>query len=136
MSPTGSGSKQNIFYILLRDWGQDVACIAMWRLSRVASWYLMNRGFSIGIGDVTPSSDLLRKKQDLVEYGYDMCSKYIRQLGEGALQSQAGHSEEETLEALILKELSAIREKAGRTTASGSQFFCFSEKSMKSISED
>ena len=91
----------------------------MWRLSRVASWYLMNRGFSIGIGDVTPSSDLLRKKQDLVEYGYDMCSKYIRQLGEGALQSQAGHSEEETLEALILKELSAIREKAGRTTASG-----------------
>ena len=44
----GSGSKTNIFYILLRDYGQDVSCTAMWRLARIASWYLMNRGFSIG----------------------------------------------------------------------------------------
>ena len=140
-STMGSGSKNNIFYILLRDWGQDVACVAMWRLSRVASWYLMNRGFSIGkyrsltvfwlhdtaimilpcfvfpgIGDVTPSSDLMRKKRDLVQYGYDKCSEYIKQLEEGALQSQPGLSMEESLEALILKELSAIREKAGKAS--------------------
>ena len=25
------------------DFLQDTACVAMWRLSRVASWYLMNR---------------------------------------------------------------------------------------------
>ena len=39
----GSGGKNNIFYILLRDFGQDIACVAMWRLARVTSWYLMNR---------------------------------------------------------------------------------------------
>ena len=50
-STLGSGSKNNIFYILLRDFGQDVSCTAMWRLSRIASWYLMNRGFSIGKGN-------------------------------------------------------------------------------------
>ena len=112
-STLGSGSKNNIFYILLRDFGQDVSCTAMWRISRIASWYLMNRGFSIGIGDVTPNKDLLNKKEDLVRYGYEKCDTYIKQLEEGGLQSQAGHSEDETLEALILKELSAIREKAG-----------------------
>ena len=50
----GSGSKINIFYVLLRDYGEDCAIQAMWKLCRVASYYMMNRGFSIGIGDVTP----------------------------------------------------------------------------------
>ena len=58
----------------------------------------------------------MRKKRDLVQYGYDKCSEYIKQLEEGALQSQPGLSMEESLEALILKELSAIREKAGKAS--------------------
>ncbi len=62
--------------------------MAMWRLSRVASWYLMNRGFSIGIGDVTPSQDLIGKKLELVQSGYDQCSAYIKQLKEGMLERQ------------------------------------------------
>ena len=115
-STLGSGSKSNIFYVLLKDFGQDTAATAMWRLARVASWFLMNRGFSIGIGDVTPSADLIATKQSLVQHGYDTCDGHIAQLAEGTLQSQAGHSEEDTLEALILKELSAIREKAGKAS--------------------
>lgn len=50
----GSGSKMNIFYVLLRDYGEDYAIQGMWKLCRLASYYMMNRGFSIGIGDVTP----------------------------------------------------------------------------------
>ena len=42
-STMGSGSKANIFYVLLRDFGEAAACVAMWRLARVASWFLMNR---------------------------------------------------------------------------------------------
>lgn len=65
----GSGSKSNIFYVLLADWGSDVCCKVMWRLTRLTSYFLMLRGFSIGIGDVTPSSDLLRSKNELVING-------------------------------------------------------------------
>ncbi|KAG7247410.1 hypothetical protein CRUP_017783, partial [Coryphaenoides rupestris] len=36
----GSGSKKNIFYILLRDWGQEEAADAMSRLARLAPVYL------------------------------------------------------------------------------------------------
>lgn len=36
----GSGSKNNIFYILLRDWGQLEAANAMSRLARLAPVYL------------------------------------------------------------------------------------------------
>ncbi|OWK08087.1 POLR3A [Cervus elaphus hippelaphus] len=39
----GSGSKNNIFYILLRDWGQNEAADAMSRLARLAPVYLCVR---------------------------------------------------------------------------------------------
>lgn len=68
-STLGSGGKNNIFYVLLRDWGKDIAATAMWRLSRMTSYYLMNRGFSIGIGDVTPGSNLIETKQRLLHDG-------------------------------------------------------------------
>ncbi|XP_063077819.1 DNA-directed RNA polymerase III subunit RPC1 [Engraulis encrasicolus] len=109
----GSGSKNNIFYILLRDWGQMEAANAMSRLARLAPVYLSNRGFSIGIGDVTPGQGLLKAKQDLLDAGYKKCDEYIEALNTGKLQPQPGCTPEETLEALILKELSVIRDHAG-----------------------
>ncbi|XP_075697917.1 DNA-directed RNA polymerase III subunit RPC1 isoform X1 [Rhinoderma darwinii] len=109
----GSGSKNNIFYILLRDWGQVEAADAMSRLARLAPAFLSNRGFSIGIGDVTPGQGLLKAKQDLLDAGYKKCDEYIEALNTGKLQQQPGCSAEETLEALILRELSVIRDHAG-----------------------
>ncbi|XP_053196870.1 DNA-directed RNA polymerase III subunit RPC1 [Scomber japonicus] len=112
-STLGSGSKNNIFYILLRDWGQLEAANAMSRLARLAPVYLSNRGFSIGIGDVTPGQGLLKAKQDLLDDGYEKCDEYIEALQTGKLQQQPGCTAEETLEALILRELSVIRDRAG-----------------------
>lgn len=45
---------------------------------------------------------------------YKKCDEYIRQMKEGKLQCQPGCNPEETLEAVILKELSVIREHAGQ----------------------
>uniref|UniRef100_A0A2R5LGD7 DNA-directed RNA polymerase subunit n=1 Tax=Ornithodoros turicata TaxID=34597 RepID=A0A2R5LGD7_9ACAR len=110
----GSGSKNNIFYILLRDYGQQAAADAMWRLARIASFFIQNRGFSIGIGDVTPGAGLVRAKQELVNAGYSKCEDYIQQLKNGKLQAQPGCNEDETLEAVCLKELSVVRDHAGK----------------------
>ena len=135
-STLGSGSKQNIFYVLLRDWGEEASTIAMWRLARMSSLFLMNKGFSIGIGDVSPGQGLLKAKHELLHAGYlqnkiviakkiapnnailvfryNKCTEYIHQMEEGRLQCQPGCSEEESLEAMILKELSVIRDHAGK----------------------
>lgn len=110
----GSGSKNNIFYVLLRDYGDQYAADAMWRLVRLTSYYIQNRGFSIGIGDVTPGAGLIKAKQDLVSAGYARCEEYIQQLKSGKLQAQPGCNEEETLEAVCLKELSVVRDHAGK----------------------
>ena len=66
----GSGSKTNIFYILLRDFGQQEAADSMSRLARLCPYFLSNRGFSIGIGDVTPGRGLIRAKEELVASGW------------------------------------------------------------------
>lgn len=75
---------------------------------------MMNRGFSFGIGDVTPSKRLLEEKQLLLEKGYEKCDAYINEMKKGTLQCQPGCSPEQTLEAVILKELSSIRELAAK----------------------
>jgi DNA-directed RNA polymerase III subunit RPC1 len=62
----GSGGKGNVFYVLLRDWGENVSIKAMARLARLASNFLMNRGFSIGIEDVMPDVNLVNTKKQLV----------------------------------------------------------------------
>ncbi|KAK9732078.1 RNA polymerase Rpb1, domain 5 [Popillia japonica] len=86
----------------------------MWRLAKMASYYLMNAGFSIGIGDVTPGERLLVRKYNLLRAGYSKCDEYIKAMTEGKLPTQPGCTVEESLEAVILKELSVIREHAGQ----------------------
>ena len=36
----GSGSKNNIFYCVLREYNGDYAGLVMWRLARVASYFI------------------------------------------------------------------------------------------------
>ncbi|CAD5120480.1 DgyrCDS9046 [Dimorphilus gyrociliatus] len=110
----GSNSKNNVFYVLLRDYGEDMAAAALSRLARIAPAYLSHRGFSIGIGDVTPGKTLVDAKVKLVDKGYALCEDYIKSLNEGNLATQPGCTLEETLESLILRELSQIREEAGK----------------------
>lgn len=74
----------------------------------------MNSGFSIGIGDVTPGEALNQRKNKLLLEGYAKCDEYIRAMEQGKLATQPGCTVEESLEAVILKELSVIREHTGQ----------------------
>lgn len=56
----------------------------------------------------------MKEKSELLRNGYKICDDYIESLKEGRLKAQPGCTEYETLEALILKELSAIRDHAGQ----------------------
>ncbi|KAL5018248.1 hypothetical protein ScPMuIL_003970 [Solemya velum] len=140
----GSGSKNNIFYVLLRDYGEQCIADALSRLARLlCPAYLSNRGFSIGIGDVTPGTGLIKAKEMLLDDGYTKCDGYIRDLENGKLQCQPGCSEEETLEAIILRELSVIRDHAGkaclrelhRTNSPLTMAICGSKGSFINISQ-
>ena len=109
----GSGSKSSIFYTLLRDVGEDSAIEAMWRLARISPVFMSIRGMTLGIGDVKPTTGVLCEKGKLLNEGYEKVDDYIEQFNTGRLKPAPGRSPRETLESLILRELSAIREYCG-----------------------
>lgn len=111
----GSGSKSNIFYLMLKDFTGDEAGNALCRLARTISNFIANRGFSLGIDDVTPTNSLEHEKMNLLTNGYATVNEKIFEEKEGRLEAEAGLTRSETLEAMILKELSSIREAAGRS---------------------
>lgn len=109
----GDGNKNSIFYAILRDYGPDEAAAAMNRMAKLCARYLGNRGFSIGISDVTPSEELEELKNDLVKKAYDESNKLIDTFSAGQLECQPGCNMAQTLEARISGVLSQVREAAG-----------------------
>ena len=109
----GSGKKDSIFYIILRDFGPDEAVIAMNRLAKISARYLTNQGFSIGISDVYPSVKLQDHKMSLVTKAYQECELLIQKFKEGKLEKATGCNMEETLENAISGILSRVRQQAG-----------------------
>eukprot|EP01105_Mastigella_eilhardi_P025761 TRINITY_DN7112_c0_g1_i1.p1 TRINITY_DN7112_c0_g1~~TRINITY_DN7112_c0_g1_i1.p1 ORF type:complete len:1449 (-),score=402.34 TRINITY_DN7112_c0_g1_i1:65-4234(-) len=109
----GSGSKNCIFHVLMRDFSPAISAKCMTRVSRLSARWIGDRGFSIGIADVEPSARLTVKKHDLVNGGYAKCDELIASYTSGTLKAQSGMSLEQTLESSITKELSDVREQAG-----------------------
>lgn len=112
-STLGDGKKHSVFYTILRDYGPNEAAAAMNRMAKLCARYLGNRGFSIGVSDVTPGKELSAQKDRLVEIAYAKCDDMIEQFRLGNLETQPGCNEEQTLEAKIGGVLSKVREEVG-----------------------
>jgi DNA-directed RNA polymerase III subunit RPC1 len=112
-SIVGSGKKDSIFYVILRDYGPDEAVVAMNRLAKLCARLLGNRGFSVGVGDVFPPLKLLEKKQGLVTVAYKQCDDLIDTFKKGKLEKATGCNLEQTLENAISGILSRVRQQAG-----------------------
>lgn len=112
-STVGSGKKDSIFYIILRDYGPDAAVQAMNRMAKLSARWLTNQGFSIGISDVYPGGRLTELKEKLVEKAYEQCDAVIKKFKRGELEKAAGCDEEGTMENSISGILSKVRQEAG-----------------------
>lgn len=110
----GAGKKDSIFYVIMRDFGPDCAVQAMNRLAKLSARWLSNEGFSIGIDDVYPGSELVRRKRSLIEEAYAKCDELIKLFKEDKLARDAGCDEEQTMENKISGVLSEVRQKAGQ----------------------
>jgi DNA-directed RNA polymerase III subunit RPC1 len=112
-STIGSGKKDSVFYVLLRDFGPDAAANGMNRLSKLSARWLGSQGFSIGIDDVQPGIKLLALKQELVEKAYADSDDVIGRFQDGKLEKAPGCDEEQTMENEISGILSRVRQQAG-----------------------
>jgi DNA-directed RNA polymerase III subunit RPC1 len=110
----GDGSKQGLFYVLIRDHGPEEAARCMNRLAKLCSRWLGDcKGFSIGIDDVTPSAHLAEKKEALLQNGYDAANQAIEDYRRGKLQLKPGCDPLQSLESELNGLLGKLRETAG-----------------------
>ncbi|MCJ1359857.1 MAG: hypothetical protein MMC33_009860 [Icmadophila ericetorum] len=112
-STIGSGKKESVFYVTLRDYGPDAAVASMNRLAKLAARWLTQQGFSIGIDDVYPGDKLVELKKQLIEDAYKKCDELITKFKAGELKRSAGCDEEQTMENQISGILSGVRAEAG-----------------------
>ncbi|KAK2738077.1 DNA-directed RNA polymerase iii largest [Colletotrichum kahawae] len=112
-STVGSGKKDSVFYVILRDFGPDAAVVTMNRLAKLCARHLTNRGFSIGVGDVFPTQLLLEKKSKMIQDANKNVDELIDKYKKGKLEKATGCSMEETLENSISGLLSKVRTQAG-----------------------
>jgi DNA-directed RNA polymerase III subunit RPC1 len=117
----GDGKKDSVFYVIMRDFGEDYAVQAMNRLSKVSARWLTNNGFSLGISDVTPGDRLNEKKQALIDKAYAECDVLIKQYQAGTIERMPGCDALTSMENKIGGILSAVRAAAGEV--------CFEELS-------
>ena len=111
----GAGSKNSVFYTLSIDYGPQFAADAMKRLAILSAEFLSERGFSIGLGDVTPNSSVEREKNSKVAEGYTKCEECIKQFEKNELQTLPGCTKQQTLELKMMGFLSKIRNEAGES---------------------
>jgi len=110
----GGGNKSGLFQVLNSDYSPRVAAEAMNRLARLSARYIGERGFSIGIDDVTPADILTRRKAETVGSGYAESRDLIIQYQNGKLVPLPGCDAEQSLEASLTRVLNDIREGAAK----------------------
>eukprot|EP00040_Diaphanoeca_grandis_P034786 m.217186 g.217186 ORF g.217186 m.217186 type:complete len:1466 (-) comp33232_c0_seq1:105-4502(-) len=114
------GSKKTIFYYILRQYSKHAAAEAMLNLARLACYVMQQRGFSIGVGDVTPSPTLREEKTRLLRIGISKCATLINE----EMNAPTSASKDGTLEQEVSHTLSEIRTEAGQHCKREAERFC------------
>jgi len=107
------GAKNGLFFRLIRDNSAEAAIACMSRLAKMTSRWLMNRGFTIGIDDVTATLSVRNQKSGITRGKYDVVDEKIKQFHAGTLPLKPGCNAEQTLEAVVNGELGQIRDMIG-----------------------
>ena len=110
----GGESKHGLFYVLIRDYGPTEATRCMTRLSKLCARYMENRGFSIGISDVTPTKEVQAMKLRIMEEGKNNSELQIEEYNNDRMKLKPGCNALQSLESELNGILGKIRERCGQ----------------------
>lgn len=110
----GGDSKSGLFYVLIRDFGAEHAIRCMSRLAKLCARFLGDRGFSIGIDDVTPSKKMIGIKEKILIAGKAQADEQIQLYNSGKIRLKPGCNAIQSLESEVNGILSKIRENCGK----------------------
>ncbi|KAI5175270.1 DNA-directed RNA polymerase III subunit RPC1, partial [Pancytospora epiphaga] len=110
----GENRKGSLIYKLLKC-SKSSAISAMNSISRLSVRYLAERGFSIGLDDVYPSSNLIRRKNEIITAGFSAVRDIIspEERATGPSNTKKTVNDPDQLEMNISGVLSKIRDECG-----------------------
>jgi DNA-directed RNA polymerase III subunit RPC1 len=114
----GGGAKDGLFAHLNVAAGGKYSARVMARFARATSRWLMNYGFSLGLGDVSTTAALEGRKQEVLSSAFAECDALIRSAADGTLDPLPGMSLAQTLESHLNGKLSEVRSKCGDAAVS------------------
>eukprot|EP00981_Chlorochromonas_danica_P010917 scaffold3535_cov162-Ochromonas_danica.AAC.3 len=110
----GGDSKSGLFYVLIRDFGAPEATRCMSRVAKLGARFMADRGFSIGIDDVTPSKRMLALKEKIVAEGQYNADDQISAYKSGRIRLKPGCDALQSLESEVNGILGKVRENCGK----------------------
>jgi DNA-directed RNA polymerase III subunit RPC1 len=110
----GGDSKSGLFYVLIRDFGSVEAIRCMSRLAKLCARFLADRGFSIGVEDVTPSARITQMKSRILSEGQKLADEQIEAYKSGRIKLKPGCDALQSLESEVNGLLGKIRENCGK----------------------
>ncbi|MEM2145293.1 MAG: DNA-directed RNA polymerase subunit A', partial [Candidatus Jordarchaeaceae archaeon] len=112
-SAFGAGVPESLFHRIVKDYGADQARDFLDSFTRMLTLLITGKGFTMGIDDVDITKEALSRVNEILQESNHKVNELIETYKRGELESLPGRTLEETLEMLIMQELSNARDKAG-----------------------
>nr|MDO8091654.1 DNA-directed RNA polymerase subunit A' [Candidatus Sigynarchaeota archaeon] len=109
----GAGVPESLFHRIVKDYGADQARDFLDSITRMLTLLITAKGFTMGIDDVDIAKEALSRVNEILQESNNKVNELIETYRRGELESLPGRTLEETLEMLIMQELSNARDKAG-----------------------
>eukprot|EP00796_Vickermania_ingenoplastis_P011976 gene11976-8249_t len=109
----GGGAKDSLFARLFALTNGDYTARCMSRIAHFTSRYLQNYGFSLGLGDVSPTQSLNVEKEKALRAAFEECDQLIHKASKGLLAPLPGMTLKQSLEAKLNGILSKVRDTCG-----------------------
>ena len=110
----GKESNSGLLFSLIKDCGKQEAAKFLTRISKFSGRWICDYGFSFGIGDITPTKDLVENKEKIIEENFKESERQIDLYNAGRNELKPGMNAEQSLESSLNNILSGIRNLVGQ----------------------
>ncbi|TPX53811.1 DNA-directed RNA polymerase [Synchytrium endobioticum] len=110
----GSSAGGGIIHTAVMEHGPETAKKFFNATQRVVNYWLLHRGFSIGIGDTIADSKTMHDINNTIQQAKAQVQEIIAMAQQGRLEAQPGMTIRQSFEAKVNHELNNARDKAGK----------------------
>jgi len=112
---TVGNSQGTLIHIIMNEHGHEATRNFLDQCQRVINYWLLNRGFTVGIGDTIADDATMEKINKTISSAKNQVKELIMQAQQHQLECTPGHTVQESFENMVNKVLNTARDTAGNS---------------------